>query len=163
MVFFRKYSDAVTKQTGAHSRGALVYDPTISVERNRFLLTGFQPCGGCEHFSSESCSPTRPGTSLAPQKAISQKPPNILVCAQASCAHSLAAALPFRIWGVVISLHVIVQEYMRCVTLDHGEVQERHKSQECGLSVYSRSQGSGSVRQQASILQGRVLDGFGVS
>ena len=65
----------VTEQIGAHPSGNLVHDLTISVERNRFLFTIFQPWGwGREYFSSEPCSPTRPITSLAPQKAISQKP-----------------------------------------------------------------------------------------
>ena len=36
----------VTNQTRACPCVALIHDPTISVEGNRFLLTGVQPCGG---------------------------------------------------------------------------------------------------------------------
>ena len=36
---------SVTEQTGACVQGTLMHDPTISVDGNRFLFTGFQPQG----------------------------------------------------------------------------------------------------------------------
>ena len=63
----------VTVQTGARQLGTLnLHDSTVCVEGNRFLLTEFQPWGCWEHSSSESSSPMRPRTSLAPQKTTSQ-------------------------------------------------------------------------------------------
>ena len=38
-----KRAEVVTKQTGAHSCGTLMHDPTISVEGNKFLFIGFHP------------------------------------------------------------------------------------------------------------------------
>ena len=67
---------------------------------------------------------------------------------------------------IVLSLHIIVQEYMCRVTLDHGGVQERHTSQKSGLSVSQvpRIQTEcRSMRRQGSVLQGRVLGGFRVT
>ena len=69
----------VTKQAGAHPPGTLTHDPITSVEGSGFLFTGtgglFQPQdrGVWEHSCSETCSPTRPSSSLAPHQAISQK------------------------------------------------------------------------------------------
>lgn len=56
----------VTNQTGAHPCVALMHDPTISVEGNRVLLTGVQPCGGYKHSYSEPCSPWDPTLALFP-------------------------------------------------------------------------------------------------
>ena len=115
----------VTKQTAARPHGALMHDPTISVEGNRFLFIGFQPqgLGHWEHSCLKLCSPTRPSTSLAHHQAISQKMPkrspypylflsrlhkqflNLYArytCGFQSC-HRLAEALSFRIWGTLSS------------------------------------------------------------
>ena len=62
----------VTQQTRACAHGTLMHDPTIRVEGNTVLFTGFQPCGGWEH-SSEPCFSMRPSTFLAPHQAVSQK------------------------------------------------------------------------------------------
>lgn len=43
----------VTEQAGPWPRGALTHDPSISVEGNRYLLTGFQP-GGTESTPAQS-------------------------------------------------------------------------------------------------------------
>ena len=43
---FEKGREGATEQIRAWPHSALTYDPTISVEGNRFLLTGFQPWGG---------------------------------------------------------------------------------------------------------------------
>ena len=44
----------------------------LVLKETRFLLTWFQPWRGLRHSCSEPSSPTRPHTSLAPQKATSQ-------------------------------------------------------------------------------------------
>ena len=49
---------------------------------------------------------------------------------------------PSELGYVVFSLCVTVYENMCHVALDHGEVQERHKSQESGLSMCPESQES---------------------
>ena len=66
----------VTEQTRALPHVALMHDPTISAEGNRFLFTGFQPQGRVAQRGSysEPCSPTRPSTSPAPHQALRQKP-----------------------------------------------------------------------------------------
>ena len=56
----------VTNQTRIHLWGTLIHDPTITIEGNKFLFTGFQPHRGWEHSCSELCSPTTSSTSLAP-------------------------------------------------------------------------------------------------
>lgn len=67
---------SVIEQTGACPPVTLMYDPTVSVENNRFLFTGLQPAGeGWEHFCLEPCSFTRPSTFLALHQAISQNMP----------------------------------------------------------------------------------------
>ena len=54
----------VTKQTGARPCGALILDPTISVEENRFLFTGFQTRWCWEHSSSVLCLSQNPALPL---------------------------------------------------------------------------------------------------
>ena len=131
------------EKTGSRSCGALVYDPTISSRRNSSLFTIFQPWGAWEQFSSEPCSPVRPSTSLAPQKAISQHqgpqfPASLRVLKPA--APTVSQQLSPSGTGVYCStLLVLVQESMCHHALGHGEVQERHKSQEYGLSVCPKS------------------------
>ena len=52
---------SMTEQTGAQPPGAFTYDPTISIEGNRFLLIGFQPwSGGWELPCSEPSSSSLP-------------------------------------------------------------------------------------------------------
>ena len=65
-VTFSKRTSFVTMQTGFWPPGTLKsHDPTIYVEGNRFLLTGFHSC-------SELSSYMRPRTSLASPKTTSQ-------------------------------------------------------------------------------------------
>lgn len=85
----------------------------------------------------------RPNASLAPHKTTSQPVPRssphpylflswprkqmsilsgMCIC-EFQSRHPLTAALSFRIWGI-LNFHVVVQETMCCVTLDHGRVQQ---------------------------------------
>ena len=99
-----------------------------------------------EHSCLELSSPTSPSIFLAPQKAISQnhsqkfpislsvlKPVlqtdphslwNVLSCVSelpSSCSSCLLQDLGYA----VLSLHVVVQESICCVTLDHGGLESR--------------------------------------
>ena len=117
---------AVTEQTGAWPCGPLIHNPTISVEGNRISFTGFQPQRSGEPSCPEPCPPRRPSTSLAPQKAMRQNmprssphpylffsmlrkqtsvPSGTCTCGFQSC-HPLAAALSFRVWGVLFSASI---------------------------------------------------------
>ena len=134
---------SVTEQTRACPCDALMHDPTVSVEGNRFLFTGFQLCRA-ESSPVQSPALPRPSTSHASQKAMSQnhaqkflispsvhKPAvqtglhplwKVLLWVSelpSSHSHSLLQDLGY----VVLSLHVVVQGHMCCVTLDHGTVQ----------------------------------------
>ena len=93
---------------------------------SRSLFTTFH-LGRCsEHLSSEPSFPTRPSTSHAPHKTISQNPPKFPV--------SLSVQ---NLGYIAISPHIIVQERMFPITLDHGEIQER--AQVLIIQVKSRS------------------------
>ena len=111
----------------------------------------------------------RPSTSLVPQKAISQNQlnsplfPYLKPIAQtvlqslwkvpklpSSCSSFLLQDLGY----IVISLCVIVQKSTCHVTLDHGEVQERHKFQVSRQSL--GLQGSRSVSRKAGSLMAAV-------
>ena len=119
--------------------------PTISVEGNRFSLTGFQPRWGWEHSCWEPCSPMRPSTSLASHQAISQnhalkflitlsvlKPAARMDLCLLWNVHSWVSesptsrsSSPLEDMGyVVLSLHVVVQGNTCPVTLDPSGVQE---------------------------------------
>ena len=109
---------------------------------SRLLL---QHCFNMYFFScSELCFPTRPSTSLAPHQAISQnhaqKFPislSVLKPAAQTCLHPLwnvllwvsespssqSSSLLQDLGCTVLSLHVVVQVNMRCVTLGHGGAQ----------------------------------------
>ena len=132
-------------------------DPTISVKENRSDLTDLYLGEGRDWglSCSEPCCPMRPGTSFAAHQAVSQnhaqrflislsvlKPTvQIVLCpfwkvllwvseSPSPCSSSLFQELGCA----VLSLHVVVQESMCHVTLDHGEVQEG-TSQESGFSI----------------------------
>ena len=135
---------AVTKHAGAHPRGTLVNDPTINAERSRSLFTTFQPWESLEHLTSEPSFPMRPSTSHAPHKATSQKHPpkfpmflwGLNPAAQTvlqsvwEVPHSPSShgsSLLQDLGHVAISLRILMQKGMCDVTLDHGEIQERHR------------------------------------
>ena len=134
----------VTEQTGARPHGTLTHDPIVSVEENRFLLTGFQPRGYWERFCSEPSSPVRTSTSLAPEKATSQsyaqKFPvslSVLTTAVQTDPHPLqnvhswvsespsshSSSLHQDLECAVLSLHLMAQGNMGHVTPGHGGVQ----------------------------------------
>ena len=116
----------MTVQTRALPPGALTDDPAISVEENRFLLTGFQPWGGgwCKgtpaqspHFPPDPEPPllpkrlrakTTPRSSPYPYLTLSQSreqvstPSGTCACGFQS-PHPLAAAPSFRICGALFS------------------------------------------------------------
>ena len=127
----------------------------LALKETRFLLTWFQPWRGLRHSCSEPSSPTRPHTSLAPQKATSQNhaqkfpiPLSVLKPAEqrdlhplwnVHCGfqtrHPLAAALSFRIWGTLFSAS---RSWFRetCATLHWMVVGSREaQSQEGDFSV----------------------------
>ena len=135
---------SVTEQTGAWPPGTFTYDPTISFEGNRFLLTRLQLWGDWEHFCSEPSSPTRPRPSRAPQRATSrnhvQKFPIPLSVPQplpqtglpllwklhfcvSESPSSHSSSLLQDLGCPVLSLHSVVQGNMCRVTLGHGGVQ----------------------------------------
>ena len=131
----------IIKQTVVCACGALMHDSTISVEGNRFLFTGFQPLGaGAENTPAQSLVvswdpahpllPTRPRSSPYPYLFLSWLCKQISIlfgkypCRFQSC-HPLAATLLQDLEYIVLNLHVIVQENMCHVTLNHGGVQER--------------------------------------
>ena len=132
-----------TKQAVACSHGTLAHDPTISFGRNRSLFTIFQPGGGglrqlqlgallsqnTQHFP---CSPKgyKPKANPIVSYILILSQLHKRFCSSLGSHYPHAAALSFRIWGVLLSACVIVQESLCHGTLDHGAVQERHKSQE---------------------------------
>ena len=122
-----------------------MHDPAISVEGNRYSLIAFQPRqGGWEHSCLELCAPTRPKTSLASGKATGQN--HAQKFPMSFSFHQPVTETDFHpLWNVhfwvsespssrsssllqdlgctILSLHVLVQENMCCVTLGHGGVQ----------------------------------------
>ena len=146
---------SVTEQAGAQPHGTVTHDPTISVEGNRILFTGFQPQWDWEHFRSEPFSLRRPTASLAPQKAISTTMPRSSpsphlflsrLCKQVSipsgrctCGsqsrHPLAAAVSSRVWGALFPASM---QWFRetCAVLHWVMVGSRQaQSQESGFSA----------------------------
>ena len=139
-------------------------NPTNSIGRNRSLFTIFQPWGS---QSTYFMSPPFPGESalpLFPKRLKGEQKPQMspfpyLKPAAQTVLQSLwkvpkspfsrsSSALQDR-GCVAVSLHVVVQESMCCVTRDHGKVQERHKSQESGLPMCPESQASASCKAES--------------
>ena len=149
-----------------------MYDPTISVEGNRFLFIGFQSWRGWDHSGSEPYSPMRPSTSPTPHQYISQKyaqkfPISLSVLKLAMQTvlyplwkvHSWFLELPSShrsfllqdLGYIVLSVHVVVQENMYHVVLDYGKVQEgTHPKKVASLYVLQRRK---SLQSQHSQLQ----------
>ena len=149
----------------ACSRGTLVHDPPISIGRNGSSFTILQPWRGSRYLCLEPlllhetqhfpCSPK----GYKPKANLNSSPYSHLNPAVQAVLQSLwqvpkspssgSSPVLQDLGHVVISLCVIiVQESMCCGALDHGEVQERHKSRDSRQSVFAR--------QQVSVLPGRV-------
>ena len=126
-----------------------MHDPTISVEGNRFLFTGFHPQGDWEHFCSDPCSPMRPSTSLAPHQGVSQKHaqkfPISLCVLQPSTQTVLHLLWKAHSWGsespssCISSLlqdlgYVVPRKYVPCY-IGSWWSPGGHRSQESGFSV----------------------------
>ena len=127
------YQDnTVTKQTGAQSCGALTHDPTISIEGNRFLLTGVQPWGA---ESTPAQSPPPPWNAALPllPKRYQPKPcpevPHILICSVQTGLHPL--------WKV-LSLYVVVQKTCAMLHWVMEESREAHVPREWLLLISFR-------------------------
>ena len=122
----------VTKQTEAHSC-ALMYDPIISVEGNRFSMTGFQPqagVGGAESTpaSHQVISQNHAQKFLISLSVLKMATQTVLhplwkvhlwVSESPSCSSFFLQDLGY----IILSFHIVVQESMCYVTLDHGGVQ----------------------------------------
>ena len=109
----------VTEQTGAWPHGDLTHDPTISIEGNRFLLTGVQPWGAESTPAQSLLLPQDPELPLLPKRLKAKTMPRssphpylsisgtrkhilsgMLTCGFPS-HHPLAAALSLRTWGAL--------------------------------------------------------------
>ena len=147
----------VTEQTGIHPCGSLMHDPTISVEGNRLLLTGFQPQDSglllkvlfsheAQHFP---CSPLGCKPKPCPEVPVSLP---VLKPIEQTGLHSLwkvhlwvsespsshSSSLLQDLGYSVLSLHVVVQENICRVTLDHGGAQGAHVPREWLLCMSFR-------------------------
>ena len=100
----------VTKQTRARPRGTLMHDPTISVEENTFLFTGFQPWRGQwlrahlhRALLSHNTQPfpySPPGCKPKPRPEV----PPILICSSASCTNRSPYPLPHALVGFRVAI-----------------------------------------------------------
>ena len=134
---------SVIKQTGVWPPGTFTYDPTTGVEGNRGLLLGFQPWGAestpapalfCHETQNFSCSPKGYKPNHVQKFSI---PLHVPYPVPHSDLHPLwkvhlwvsklpsshSSSLLQDLGCGVLSLHVVVQENMCCVTLDHDRVQ----------------------------------------
>ena len=117
-----------------------------------------------QHFPC-SLKGTSPYPALRPRHKQSSSPSGKYTRGPRS-RHRLATSRAFRLWSRLSSASMISPGNHLPVALDSGEIWKSHKSQESSLSLCPKSQEtrkSGSMRQQVSVLQSRVLGGFSVS